>query len=263
VIFLKRARRPPVDLPTPVNVPAPVVPDRYPDPVRNPGGDVLEVDIWVLSEFILDHVVPVLGVRPYPLNEQLLAVAAACRIKPSVVFDWGTHIGASARLFHECAKAFNLAYEVHSIDLPPDASHVEHPREEHARLVRGLAGVHLHRGDGVTVALEQWNRLDRPARPLFFVDGDHAYASVLRELSAVFEAIGDASALVHDTFFQSAESGYNVGPARAIEDVVARFPARFMVIKSGLGLPGMTLLVDSAVLGRAVQLQLNDRMSGT
>jgi len=235
--------------------PAPVIPNRYPDPVRNPGADVLEVDIWVLSQFIIDHLVPVLGVRPYPLNEQLLAVAAACRIKPSVIFDWGTHVGASARLFYECAKAFDLGCEVHSIDLPADVSHVEHPGEQHARLVRGLVGVHLHRGDGAAVALEQWNRLGRPARPLFFVDGDHAYASVLRELIAIFDAIGDASALVHDTFFQSAVACYNIGPARAIEDVVARSPSRFTVIKSGLGLPGMTLLVDSAVLGRAAQRQ--------
>jgi hypothetical protein len=80
----------------------------------------------------------------------------------------------------------------------------------------GLAGVHRHRGDGVTIALERWNLLGRAARPLFFVDGDHACASVLRELSAIFDAIGDASTLVHDTFFQPAESGYNVGPARAI-----------------------------------------------
>jgi cephalosporin hydroxylase len=236
VIFF---RRPP---------PAPVIPDRYPDPVRNPGAEVLEVDTWMISEFIVHHILPFLGVRPFPLNEQLLAVAAACRIKPSVVFDWGTHVGASARLFYECAKAFDLSYEVHSIDLPADVSHVEHPGEEHARLVRGLAGVHLHRGDGATVALEQWNLLGRPARPLFFVDGDHAYASVLRELGAVFDAVGDASALVHDTFFQSAESGYNVGPARAIENVVARYPLRFTSITSGLGLPGMTLLADSAML---------------
>jgi hypothetical protein len=228
--------------------PAPVIPDRYLNPVRNPGADVLEVDIWVLSEFIIDHIVPILGVRPFPLNEQLLAVAAACRIKPSVIFDWGTHIGASARLFYECAKAFDLGYDVHSIDLPADAFHIEHPGEQHARLVRGVAGVHLHRGDGATVALEQWTLLGRPARPLFFVDGDHAYESVLRELSAIFDAIGDASALVHDTFFQSAEVGYNIGPARAIGDVVARYPLRFTTIASGLGLPGMTLLADSAML---------------
>ena len=215
------------------------------DPVRNPQASEFEVDLWVLSDFVLDTIVPVVGVRPYPLNELLLMTAAACRLRPSVVFDWGTHIGASARIFHECSKAFNLGYEVHSIDLPPDTAHVEHPGQEHGRLVRGLDKVHLHRGNGVEVALDVWRRLGQPRRPLFFVDGDHAYESVRDELSKIFSASGDASALAHDTFFQSADSGYNVGPARAVDDVMQSFPGRFKVIKSGLGLPGMTLMATA------------------
>jgi hypothetical protein len=35
------------------------------------------------------------------------------------------------------------------------------------------------------------------------------------------------------------------------------------MIKSELGLPGMTLLGDSAVLGRPVQPRLNEKVSGT
>ena len=212
------------------------------DPVRNPTASEFEVDLWILSKFLLKEIVPVVGTHPYPLNELLLMTAAACRLKPSVVFDWGTHIGASARIFYECDKAFNLSYEIHSIDLPPDASHVEHPGEEHGRLVRDLDKVHLHRGDGVNVALEQWQKLGRPKKPLFFVDGDHAYKSVRDELNKIFSTVPDASALAHDTFFQSAESKYNIGPARAIGEIVQKFPSRFQVIKSGLGLPGMTLL---------------------
>jgi cephalosporin hydroxylase len=214
----------------------------WPDPVRNPHGSEFEVDLWVLSGFLLEKVVPVVGVQPYPLNELLLMTAAVCRLKPSVVFDWGTHVGASARVFYECDQAFRLGYEIHSIDLPPDAEHVEHPGQEHGRLVRGLDKVHLHRGNGVKVAIEQWRKLGRPKRPLFFVDGDHAYESVRDELNEIVSTIPDASALAHDTFFQSVESNYNVGPARAVEEIVAKFPSRFHVIKSGLGLPGMTLL---------------------
>jgi hypothetical protein len=153
-----------------------------------------------------------------------------------------THIGVSARIFQECDKAFNLGFEVHSIDLPPEETHVEHPGQEHGRLVRGLDKVHLHRGDGVKVALQLWRKLGQPKRPLFFVDGDHAYESVRDELMSIFAAIPDASAIAHDTFFQSAESNYNVGPALAIDEVLKSFPARFDVFKSGLGLPGMTLL---------------------
>jgi len=214
----------------------------WPDPVRNPAASEFEVDLWILSRFLLEKIVPVVGTHPYPLNELLLITAAACRLKPSVVFDWGTHIGASARIFYECRQAFKLDYEIHSIDLPPDATHVEHPGEEHGRLVKGLAGVYLHRGNGVEVALSQWQKLGRPERPLFFVDGDHAYESVRDELDRIFSTVPDASALAHDTFFQSDESNYNVGPARAIDEIIRKFPSRFHVIKSGLGLPGMTLL---------------------
>jgi hypothetical protein len=212
------------------------------DPVRNPTASEFEVDLWVLSRFLLEKIVPVVGTHPYPLNELLLMTAAACRLKPSVVFDWGTHIGASARVFYECSQAFKLGYEIHSVDLPSDANHVEHPGQERGRLVKGLEWVHLHQGNGVKVALDQWHKLGRPKRPLFFVDGDHAYESVRDELNEIFSTVPDASALAHDTFFQSAESKYNVGPARAIDEIVEKFPARFSVIKSGLGLPGMTLL---------------------
>jgi hypothetical protein len=215
---------------------------KRPDPVRNPQGSEFEVDLWTLSEFVLDTIVPAVGVRPYPLNELLLMTAAACRLKPWVIFDWGTHIGVSARIFYECDKAFDLGFEIHSIDLPPEATHVEHPGLEHGRLVRGLDKVHLYRGNGVRVALELWHRLGKPERPLFFVDGDHAYESVRRELMLVFNTIPDASAIVHDTFFQSADSNYNVGPALAIDEVLKSFPARFKAFKTGLGLPGMTLL---------------------
>ena len=213
-----------------------------PNPVRNPGGSEFEVDLWALSDFILGTIVPAVGTHPYPLNELLLMTAAACRLKPTVVFDWGTHIGVSARIFFECEKAFKLGFDIHSIDLPPEATHVEHPGQEHGRLVRGLDKVHLHRGNGVKVALELWQKLEKPKRPLFFVDGDHAYESVRDELDQIFSTIPDASAIAHDTFFQSSDSKYNVGPARAIDEIVTKFPSRFKVMKSGLGLPGMTLL---------------------
>lgn len=220
------------------------LPPSWPDPVCNPKASEFEVDLWTLSRFVIEKIVPVVGTHPYPLNELLLMAGAACRLEPTVVFDWGTHIGASARIFYECSLTFELGYEIHSIDLPPDVSHVEHPGEEHGRLVKGLANVHLHRGSGVEVALEQWRKLGRPERPLFFVDGDHAYESVLDELNQIFSAVPDASALAHDTFFQSAESNYNVGPARAIDEIVEKYPGRFRVVKSGLGRPGMTLLAS-------------------
>ena len=226
----------------------------FADPVRNPGASEFEVDLWELSRFVAERCLPVIGVHPYPLNEQLLAAAAACRLRPSVAFDWGTNRGASARLLWECAKAFRLDYEVHTIDLPPDETHVEHPGKAYAKLLRGVAGVHLHRGNGVTVALAQWEKLGRPPRPLFFVDGDHAYQSVATELRRVFAVITDASALVHDTFFQPEDADYNVGPALAVRDVVAEQAGRFDVIASNLGLPGMTLMASRVALASAAAI---------
>jgi cephalosporin hydroxylase len=214
----------------------------WPDVVRNPTASEFEVDLWTLSDFLLQKIVPIVGTRPYPLNELLLMAGAACWLNPSIVFDWGTNIGVSARIFHECAEAFNLDYEVHSIDLPPDATHVEHPGEEHGRLVQGIARVHLHRGDGVEVALDQWRKLGCRKRPLFFVDGDHAYESVHGELGRIFSAVPDASVIAHDTFFQSVESNYNIGPSRAVDEIVGKYPDRFRVVRTGFGLPGMTLL---------------------
>ena len=108
--------------------------------------------------------------------------------------------------------------------------------------------MHLYRGDGVSVALEQWERLGRPARPLFFVDGDHSYESVLRELEQIFNASSDASVLAHDTFIQSHEAGYNIGPSQAIGRALSQYSSRFKVIHSGPGLPGMTLLASTAAL---------------
>jgi hypothetical protein len=51
--------------------------------------------------------------------------------------------------------------------------------------------------------------------------------------------------IAHDTFFQSSDSNYNVGPARAIAEVTSNFPSRFKLIHSSLGLPGMTLILPA------------------
>ena len=74
------------------------------------------------------------------------------------------------------------------------------------------------------------------------VDGDHSYESVYRELSTIVNEIPDANVLLHDTFFQSSESGYNIGPWRAIEEIASTNARQFRRIDSGIGLPGMTLL---------------------
>jgi cephalosporin hydroxylase len=212
------------------------------NPTKNPDCTEFEVDNWAISNFVLAKLVPVVGVQPFPLHELMLMCAALCRLRPPQIFEWGTHVGKSARVFYECASQYGIPVQIHSVDLPDEAEHVEHPGEHRGALVRGLPGVHLHQGDGIEVSLATWKASGRPPAPLFFIDGDHAYESVLRELSAVVAEIPDADVLLHDTFNQSSESGYNVGPHRAIEDVLRAHPGRYKKIDSGLGLPGMTLL---------------------
>lgn len=212
------------------------------NPSMNPDCSEFEVDNWAISRFVLKRLVSVVGVQPFPLHELMLMSAAVCRLKPTQIFEWGTHVGKSARVFHECAKQYGIQVRIHSVDLPDDIEHIEHPHHERGRLVRGLPDVELHQGDGVETSLAIWRSSGRQPAPLFLVDGDHSYRSVLRELSSITTSVPDANVLLHDTFFQSAQSGYNVGPYQAIDEVLRSHPDRYRRIDSGLGLPGMTLL---------------------
>jgi cephalosporin hydroxylase len=214
---------------------------------KNVASSELEVDKWSISDFVTRTLVPAVGSHPFPLDELMLLVAAVCRFEPREIYEWGTHIGKSARVFFESSNHYGISTEIHSIDLPDDISHPEHPRSERGRLVLGLPRVHLHQGDGLDVSLQLWRSGGRRQGPLFFLDGDHAYGSVLRELNGVMDEIPDAPMLVHDSFFQSPEAEYNIGPHQAIEAALAARPGRYRRIQAGLGLPGLTLLYPSAI----------------
>jgi cephalosporin hydroxylase len=216
------------------------------DPARNVGLSEFEVDTWLLSSFVVAKLVPAVGVRPYPLNELMLMAAAVTRFRPTHIFEWGTHHGKSARVFHETCRWFGLETEIHSIDLPPSVHHVEQPGRHRGRYVRGIREVALHLGDGVTESLRILQDAGNAA-PLFFVDGDHEYASVRRELESIFAHAPDAVMLLHDTFFQDERSGYNTGPYRAITEFCA---ARSSIrrLDTVTGLPGMTLVYPSTRL---------------
>jgi len=216
------------------------------DPARNVGLTEFEVDTWALSSFVVDSLVPVVGVHPYPLSELLLMTAAVTRFRPTHIFEWGTHHGKSARVFYETSTWFGLEIEIHSIDLPPSLEHVEQPGEQRGRYVRGISEVKLHLGDGVTESLRILQNAP-DAAPLFFVDGDHEYESVRRELEAIFTDAPAAVTLLHDTFFQDDRSGYNTGPHRAISEFcIAHGSIRRL--DTAIGLPGMTLLYPSTRL---------------
>jgi len=211
-------------------------------PAKSRSSTEFEVDNWAISEFVIRRLVPAVGTHPFPLHELMLMAAAVCRLEPRQIFDWGTHIGKSARIFFECTTHYRIETDIHSTDLPDNVIHAEHPHRERGRLVRGLPGIYLHQGDGLETSLALWREAGRRPGPLFFLDGDHRYESVLRELTGIALSVPDAAILVHDAFFQSTESGYNLGPYRAIGDVLERFPGRYRRQDSGLGLPGLTLL---------------------
>lgn len=208
-------------------------------------GRQFEVQMWTISDFVLKKLIPVVGVHPFPLNELVLMVSAVCRIQPTHIYEWGTNIGVSARIFYETVKYFKIDSEVHTIDLPDDERHIEHPGRRRGAMVRNISGVHMHQGDGVTTALALWSDSAMTGKPIFFLDGDHSYESVFRELNTIVRQVECANFLVHDTLFQSEESGYNVGPFLAVHDFLRAFPERYDYIEERLGLPGMTLLYQN------------------
>jgi cephalosporin hydroxylase len=206
-------------------------------------GTEFEVNNWDLSAFIVRKIIPVVGVHPFPLNELSLMVAAVAGVNPTHIFEWGTHIGKSARIFYETCKFLNIDTEIHSVDLPDDVQHVEHPHSKRGKLVKGKKNIFLHLGDGVNVSLDIYRNLNKEARVLFYLDGDHSYETVSRELFSIISTVKNPHIVLHDTFCQSPESGYNIGPAMAIEDAMKQFSQiKFKRIETKTGLPGMTYL---------------------
>lgn len=207
-------------------------------------GSEFETNNWILSEFVINRLVPSVGVHPYPINELMLMAGVVCRFRPSHVFEWGTNIGASARVFYETASNFRIPLEVHSVDLPPEVKHVEQPGNRRGRLVRNKPGVFLHLGDGLETSLSIYRSRCVGKRVLFFIDGDHRYESVKKELETILKNVDEPLVLLHDTFYQSGDSGYNVGPHRAIQEVLKNPDngrvRRILALNTGL--PGMTLV---------------------
>lgn len=198
-----------------------------------------EANKWVLSKFIIDKLIRIVGIQPYPLDELLFMCSTLAYFKPDVIFEWGTHYGKSARVFYEAAKFLDLEVKIHSIDLPPAEAHIEniHNMNQRALYVRKLP-VTLHLGDGLTVASKVLSEI-APKLPLFFVDGDHRYTSVQNELRGIKNMAPRAVVLAHDTFLQGTESGYNCGPHEALQEFAAQY--QLPVQSTSLGLPGMSL----------------------
>jgi cephalosporin hydroxylase len=203
----------------------------------SPAPPFLETEKWVLSRW-LPSLVRVVGTHPFPLDELLTMAGAFEYHRPELVVDIGTHLGKSARVWYEVAKWLGEPCQIHTIDLF-DPNHSEFPGKLLGQFIRGLP-VTQHLGDGYAVA-EDLILANRGKRVLLFLDGDHAYEIVLRELQlATLLRPGASCILVHDTFYQP-DASYNHGPYLAIEEFRKAFPFR-QVVHLQLGLPGLSYL---------------------
>jgi len=165
------------------------------------------------SDLIAKAEIPGYGTDEVEFIEETLL---ACR--PKFIGEWGTNLGASARIFHELCVHHEIPAVINTVDLPEELESLD---RDHSGIQTGdlLEGVPVwrHRGDGVTVALEMWVRAGRPPA-LFFLDGDHGFENVYRELVAIATVAPRAWMLLHDT--QGA-------PGAASLTFVGRFPGRY------------------------------------
>jgi len=200
---------------------------------------VPEADKWALSAFVIETLVPIVGVRPYPLDELLLMCSTVGYFRPGIIIEWGTHLGMSARVFYEIIRYLSLSIPIHSIDLPPDSAHVENIQDlaQRGRYVKNVP-VQLHVGDGLSIARELLAEA-KGFLPLIFLDGDHSYETVKRELYGLRAAASQAVVLLHDSFFQGPEANYNCGPFEALSEFSKA--EDIPICSTALGLPGMSL----------------------
>ena len=202
---------------------------------RTPESILLETDKWASSEVVLG-LAKIVSVRPYPLDELLLMSAAFQYHRPEMVIDIGTHVGKSARIWYELSRKFNPQCAVHTIDLC-DPQHAEFPGERLGSYIHGLP-VTQHIGDGYAIAKDLVES-NIGKRLLLFLDGDHGFDTVRRELE-LLKPNEETAALVHDTFYQPGSSYYH-GPYLAIEEFRREFSCA-QVFHLQLGLPGMSYL---------------------
>lgn len=162
------------------------------------------MEIFLYDALVLAARIKSLGIPGYSSEEISFVGETLFHLRPLIVFDWGTNRGSSARIFYEASKIYKYPCEVHTTDLPDEIEHIEHPHMGFGFFVRDLPDVYLHRGDGAQVSLALYQE-KRPDRALFFVDGDHSYDTVRRELLAISEIAPSATILCHDVGYEKGE----------------------------------------------------------
>lgn len=212
---------------------------------KNPQLWCCEADTTALDQLVLEKVIPQTGLL-YPLPEISLMALAVARVQPTHIFEWGTSSGGSAKIFHTITEALGWKTEIHTWDLPEDVPHGQHPGQEHGKLARGLPRVHFHREDGLTGALGKMaaERSKNPKfRGLFFVDGDHSYHSVIRELAGLISVQDEFHLLAHDTFVQKPDAkGQSRESWLGCPTALEAFAKDYRWLNVGFGNPGMAYL---------------------
>lgn len=171
----------------------------------------------------------------YGDEEVIFAAKVMERLRPTHVFEWGTNVGASARLFYETAQDLGFHCEVHTVELPIELAYLDrdHPGENRYGLwIQGLP-IHGHLGDGLIESLRLYKET-KPERALFFVDGCHEYKHVLNEFRSIAKAAPSAVILAHDT-------RHLAGPAKAVKTFLKDAPRRYLreVCKSDAGMTAL------------------------
>lgn len=201
-------------------------------------GSVFEVDCWALSELLLEKVIPKIGIRPYPLNEQMLMAAAVAFVQPRLIIEWGTHLGKSARLFWEVKKALGLECKIHTID----SMEPEHPEFPGGARGKYLSGIDVDQiiGDGATIAR---NLIEGSTEPLLvYIDGDHSRESTKQDFTIWDKLPSGSGLLTHDVLYQT-PSSYNIGPWQSLQELLRTQESSIAQTQwQLLGLPGMAFV---------------------
>lgn len=141
-----------------------------------------------------------MGLPGYGGDEVGFLAETVFELEPDFICEWGTNRGSSARIFYEACQMLDVVPVIHTIELPNKLAPVtpDHPGIQTGMFLRGLKGVSRHRGDGATEALKLYRQAS-PSRPLIFLDGDHSFETVYKELAMVLSEMPNAVVVLHDT----------------------------------------------------------------
>jgi hypothetical protein len=68
------------------------------------------------------------------------------------------------------------------------------------------------------------------------------FRTVRDELGTILTEVPNADILLHDTLYQSPESGHNIGPYRVVVDVLKETRSNYSLMSTQRGLPRLALL---------------------